>query len=418
MKQHIFSKNGLLLAVMSVFLSFFACQQEQVIDTSLPDTGAVFKKAARQYYDNSLGNLRKANIDKSKTDAQFTALDLVADWDAAISLNKNGRLFLEVPVKFAGNSIIATSSSSTATKFDARYDVKIPVRLIISQSDGTFAANMMLLQSEFPFVNGVVPNFNLFKGIDNFTGREFLFNLNGSFNKGWIHEKGKIVSGFILGKNDLRQQQLGIRTCFYTVLIDLNTGDIVAVLGSFCTGTPVVFDGSSTSDIPFGSSGGGGDVTPPLPIISVTNMCVQSVLDGFSDEKTNKFNLLTGSNDFFANQNCHGFTATFRNLQTTGPSRQDIPIFQIDVYCPQNRTFNYQQISSRVAQAYNTANANSTANDADAFMNDWASEFNRNIAGSLINGLYRMEGQSVGQVTTRVDNYTGTTLRNIGPGCQ
>jgi hypothetical protein len=215
MKQHIFSQTGRLLILFSMFLSFFACQQDQVIETSPPSGSATFKKSAKQFYEFTLANLRKSNIDPAKTHARFTALDLTPDWDNAIDYNKNGRNFSEIPVTFAGNGTMSKSASGTATQFDSQTAIPVPARLIISQSEqGSFEAHIMIIESTIRFPNGIVPEFNLFKKIDNFTGREILCHLDGSFYKGWRHEKGQIVSSLSLDGANSRQQPLGLRSCW------------------------------------------------------------------------------------------------------------------------------------------------------------------------------------------------------------
>jgi hypothetical protein len=275
MKQFIFSKNGLLLVFMSMLLSFFACKQDQFIDTPSTDENTAMKQAARQYYDNALVELRKSNIESAKTDALFTALDFTPDWTMALSYKWNGKTYLEVPVKFAGNSDLITSAFSNSTKFDGTTDIRVPVRLIMRQSgNNTFDAHVMLIKSTFPYANGVVPDFNLSKKIDNFTGLEYLYNLDGSFNKGWRHEKGKINATFILGKYDLRQQQQAqTRDCIHYFLT--YGGEPIQYLGSSCT--PNIFDGSGNNDIPWGSSGGGGDYVDPNNNNNVDDTALDSV---------------------------------------------------------------------------------------------------------------------------------------------
>jgi hypothetical protein len=257
MKQHFFTRGGVLLAVMSVFLSFFACRQDQIIDASPPDAGVAFRQSARQYYDSTLATLRKANIDKAKADARFTALDFTPDWGASIKHTGNGKTYLEVPVKFAENSALMTSGSSTTTQFNPDIDIEIPTRLIISKSEkGDWEANFMVIRADFPYPNGIVPDFNLSQKIDGFSGREYLFSLDRMFNKGWMHKNGQIVNTFVLGQNDLRQQQLGTRLCSAWFLIDDNTGRIIQQLTPWSCTAEISGSGGGDSFNAWGAGGG------------------------------------------------------------------------------------------------------------------------------------------------------------------
>jgi hypothetical protein len=256
MKQHIFSKSGLLLVFMAVLMSFFACRKDQFLESNnLPSTneGMPTNQDARQYFDNQVAELRKVNIESSKTDAHFTALDFTPDWNAMLTHKKNGETFFEVPIKFAKGSTMATIASSSATKFDAHTDIEIPANLIITKHDnGFFSANIMLVQSMSPYLDGKIPKFNLFKTIEGFSGREFLYNLDGSFSKGWEHRNGKIVNTFILGRYSKRPH-LETRDCTHYFLT--YGGEIVAYLGSTCDAEG---DGGGTTSSGWGSGGGGG----------------------------------------------------------------------------------------------------------------------------------------------------------------
>ena len=230
MKQHIYSRSGLLLVFLSLFLSFIACRHDQVIENFTEDNSDM-KISARQYYDNALVRLRTLNIDGKSTYAHFTALDFNPEWDKAILHKKNGKTFLEVPVKFANGSMLARSNSGSPTRFNANSDILMPSRLIISKSEkGTFDAHLMVVQSESPYLEGNVPKFDLFSKIENFTGFEWLYNLDGSFNKGWKHENGKIVGKIVLKQNNIVQQQSGKLECWYLVLT--YNGEIIAILAS------------------------------------------------------------------------------------------------------------------------------------------------------------------------------------------
>ncbi len=168
---------------------------------------------------------------------------MTPDWGNAIDYNKNGRSFLEIPITFAGNGTMSKSASSTATQFDPQTGIPVPTRLIISQSEqGSFEAHIMIIESTVRFPSGIVPEFNLFKKIDNFTGREILCYLDGSFYKGWRHEKGQIVSSLSLNGDNARQQPLRVRECWYWVLYDLGTGSIIRVLGLAWCDNPLFYD--------------------------------------------------------------------------------------------------------------------------------------------------------------------------------
>ena len=56
MKQHIFSKGGLLLAFLSVFLSFFACRRDLretlVLPDETPTAMSAEIQAAKTWFDN------------------------------------------------------------------------------------------------------------------------------------------------------------------------------------------------------------------------------------------------------------------------------------------------------------------------------------------------------------------------------
>lgn len=297
MNQHIYLRSGLLLVFLSMFLSFTACRHDQVIE-NITEDNTDMKISAHQYYDNALVELRSLNIEGKSTEAHFTALDFTPDWNKAILHKKNGNTILEVPVKFANESMLAASSSGSPTRFNANSDILMPSRLIISKSEkGTFDAHLMVIQSESPYVEGIVPEFDLFNKIENFTGLEWLYNLDGSFSKGWKHENGKIVGKIVFKQNNVVQQQSGKLQCWYLVLT--YNGNIISVLGLLYCDGQVVLDGGGGYD--WGSNnGGGGD--PPDPCDSAnppsycnTNKCKCSNQNKYS----NDFTTISFTADFY-----------------------------------------------------------------------------------------------------------------------
>jgi hypothetical protein len=196
------------------------------------------------YYEETLQNLKKQVVNKTNMDAQFTALDFTPDWSKAMTYqNKDGRDYLEVPVKLHGSNSLAASPDKSSTKFNSESDVLVPIRLIISKIDSnTFDANFMVFFSDLPYSDGIVPEFSLEKKINNFTGRELIFDLNGSFQKGWVHKNGKITNT-IIPKNDLNKP-LNTRKCYAWFLLD-EDGYIIRQLTEWSCSN---FDGGGPSD--------------------------------------------------------------------------------------------------------------------------------------------------------------------------
>jgi hypothetical protein len=173
-------------------LIFCSCKKEINFaeNRSLIASDLIKYKDFISYYENTLQDLRKKGVDKSTMDAQFTALDIVPEWSKAKThISSSGQNYLEVPAKLYGNGTLVASPDRSSTKFNAQSDILVPIRLIITKIDETtFESNIMVLKSDLPYSNGVVPDFDLERKIDNFTGKEYLFNLNGSFAKGWVHK--------------------------------------------------------------------------------------------------------------------------------------------------------------------------------------------------------------------------------------
>ncbi len=368
-------------------LLFVACRQDQSINplsinnNSTNSTYAV-KNSARQYYDKALVDLKQQNIESAKTDAHFTALDITPDWNAAIVHNKGNKTFVEVPVTFAKGGVLATSETSNPTKFNAQNDIPIPARLIIIQSqDGSFDANIMLQQSESPYSNGVVPEFNLFKKINNFSGYEYNYHLDGSFNKGWKHKDGQIVGTFVLPTNDLRSQPISLRKlCDVFYSYDLNTGEVIRIIFVSCM-PDLVIETTGGGGYSGGGYGTANTSNNNSSYTVVTNMCASAIRDGFNISNYEFGPWTTGSSDpCWANTLVHGTTAEFKDLQvpTANPQGIDIRSFDIGITARANITFNNSRIGNMVATAYNNiVNTYTGASTSDAFLGAWRSEFNR-----------------------------------------
>jgi hypothetical protein len=280
LQKRLFTHFSVFTMIVALSLTvFYSCKQENDILNVTSNND--IQKEARSFYDNALNELRSKNIDARKMTAQFNALDFTPDWENAIQHKKKSTTFIEVPVRFANNNNLALSGGSVGDKFDARTSIVMPVRLIIKKSgDGTFEANFMLLESSKPYADGIVPDFNLSKKINNFTGREYLFNLDGSFNKGWKHERGQIVDKLVLGKNNVKgSKSLGIRDCTWLVLT--RDGEIIAVLGFLGCYPPEVFEGGGGGgcDWGSGSSDWGTNTVPPPPINSVCVSGLRSIFE-------------------------------------------------------------------------------------------------------------------------------------------
>jgi hypothetical protein len=154
--------------------------------------------------------------------------------------------------------------------------------------------------------------------------------------------------------------------------------------------------------------GGNGDDE----VVVVTNMCPGTIKEAFTElaEPFGPWMNLTSSDPFF-NQNCHGFSADFSNLQTTGASI-DIPLFGISIYCPISTPLDPQSISIRIASAYNMANGNSTGVTSSLqFLALWANFFNSSM-GSSSDGKFIMQTE-----LHLAGSRTGTVVANTGPGC-
>ncbi len=290
--------------------------------------------------------------------------------------------------------------------------------------------------------------------VKNFRGKKFdgiiaAYTLNDKNIGGFVWDKGKLVKKYLTKPADI-----SLRSC-HTITYSYACGTVSA---GGISGSPQCSTGSVTicwSDTdPYNpwlwnetidEGGGSWDIdavcryAPWLPecsigsggsgnnFIPVTNMCVQSIKDGIATNRTTylgDWSNFTTSHPQFLQTRIHAFSAVFTDLQTTGPSRLDIPILEITILCPFDRKFtpdNLNAISIRIASAYNTANLNSTASGStasDIFMNEWAAEFNKNISGSSSNNQYYMQGISSGQIITNIANYAGTPVRNTGGNCQ
>jgi hypothetical protein len=253
-----------MIVVLSLTI-FYSCRQENDI-VNVSESNNI-KTEARAFYENALVELRNRNFDASKSTAHFNALSFTLDWDKAMQHNKESLTYLEVPVKFANNSSLALSSAEVGSKFDKQNNVEVPVRLIIKKfKSGEFDAQFMMIESSKPY-GGEVPDFNLLKKIDNFTGREYLFNLDGTFYKAWRHERGQKVSELVLGSDNYNEtnsnKPLNVRACYFLVL---TYGDeIIAILDRYCF-PPEVHDGGGNGGPdpkPWGSDGGGDTNNPP-----------------------------------------------------------------------------------------------------------------------------------------------------------
>ena len=402
MKKQIFFKNGHLLILFFLFSTFFACQQDQTIGTS-DYAEATFKQSVRQFYGNFLTDLRKSNIESIKTDARFNALDLTPDWEAAIFHEQGNNRFLEVPVKFSGSSDAFISTSISPSKFDKHKDVRMPMRLIFSEKEGSkLDANIMVVHSANPYPD-VTPKFNLFQKIENFTGREYLYGLDGTYNRGWRHEKGKIVSNLYFSKDNVRQP-LQTRDldplCWYWVMLDDN-GQIRRVIGvHYCLPN---IDDMFHLNAPFrgnGSWGGavntnGGSTGASSTFVPVTRLCGSVVTGALRNlaipivyGPNNRTTWVAGSaEERFPNQLVHGQYVEFRDLQVVG-TQIDVPLFTVDFLALANYLFTPETLSSLMVSSYSTArdqiledivtmnDPNLYAGDGYSFLTRWAMAFN------------------------------------------
>ncbi len=167
-----------LFAVIFCIFFFVNCRQEQQDSQDLLVAKNNVEDEVRSFYDALLNEVRKAKIDASKSDARFNALNFTPDWDNAIKHSKTCATLWEIPVKFANNGVLASSSGKIGDTFDPKINTAMLVRLIIRKSNGgMLSAEFMVLVPEKYDPNMLDSDFNLFKKISNFTGREYLWNV-------------------------------------------------------------------------------------------------------------------------------------------------------------------------------------------------------------------------------------------------
>jgi hypothetical protein len=113
MKQHIFTKGGLLLIFLSVFLSFFACQHDVISIAPKSTSSAIKVKEAQQWFDSQ-------NFEDAKT------VNLQVQWENATVYGKR----VEVPILLDGKRV-----SKSLVRNDTNYLSK--TRLVLYKKNAT-----------------------------------------------------------------------------------------------------------------------------------------------------------------------------------------------------------------------------------------------------------------------------------------
>ena len=182
MKQHIFSKGGLLLAFLSVFLSFFACQHDLRETLVMPDeipTAAMSAEieAAKTWFDNYQKESSWAESSKFKK--------MVPVWSKAISVHNVVEVPFTIDGKFHLPSLYQTGKNIGRRKL-AIYN---------NGSNGRKAYIVDYMPSEtfegkIKDINSI--NFRQAK----FSGMIDMYNLNHVNLGGFMYEKGKFVKRY------------------------------------------------------------------------------------------------------------------------------------------------------------------------------------------------------------------------------
>ena len=425
MKQHIFTRGGVLLAVMSVLLSFFACRQDlQVapVESSLSPTESIKRINASKGW---FASYKKSGmVERSPT---FKNIEVL--WDEAVAI---GRL-VEVPFLLNGER-----------NFPSLYEDVIQSgkqRLVIidrgAEGRKVYIFDYMLSKDFIGKIEDVHLNFRS----KQFDGMFAAHTFDSDSISGFVWDKGKLTKrlhaksgGFVLRDCFVQTYEFacgrvmgGPRQCSQgsRLICWRPAGGAGGVGGGGDSGD----DGISNGCRPYYIGCGDKDTddsqyylnNPPSP--PVTDMCPFAMKAGITDGAVTHIPLFqnsTTSDPASLRVNCRGFTAIFKDLQTTGQNPINIPLFDLFIYCPLTTTvYDYETIANRLAQSYNIANGNSWATTPQEFLDAWAQAFTqplRNPDGTLrdSNGKYGMTRGSIMQVdpTIPIQNYPGVSVMN------
>jgi hypothetical protein len=167
MKQHIFTKVGVLLAFMSVFLSFFACRQDVFTVAPKGASSAIIAKEAQQWFE-------------SQNFADAKSINLQPQWEDASVYGSR----VEIPILLEGKRV-----GKSLVRDDTNYMSK--TRLIIYKKNATEYDSYILYFAPSKNFKGKVNavNTNNYAG-KKFDGEIFIASLG---NK--IIGKYKIING-------------------------------------------------------------------------------------------------------------------------------------------------------------------------------------------------------------------------------